>query len=51
VTARRDAEFTSFAESVVPSLRRLAYLLTHDWHRADDLVQATVTGHAVRLAA
>ena len=46
--AGRDADFTGFVESVVPSLRRLAYLLCHDWHRADDLVQATVTRVYVR---
>jgi RNA polymerase sigma-70 factor (sigma-E family) len=43
MTAGRDTDFTGFVESGVPALRRLAYLLCHDWHRADDLVQATVT--------
>jgi RNA polymerase sigma-70 factor (sigma-E family) len=43
VTAGRDTDFTEFAEAVVPGLRRLAYLLCHDWHSADDLVQATIT--------
>jgi DNA-directed RNA polymerase specialized sigma24 family protein len=41
VTAGRDVDFTLFAESSVPALRRLAYMLCHDWHSADDLVQAT----------
>jgi Sigma-70 region 2 len=43
VTAGRDTDFTEFAEAAVPGLRRLAYLLCHDWHSADDLVQATIT--------
>jgi RNA polymerase sigma-70 factor (sigma-E family) len=48
VTAGRDADFTEFVESSVPALRRLAYMLCHDWHGADDLVQATVTRLYVR---
>jgi RNA polymerase sigma-70 factor (sigma-E family) len=43
VTAGRDADFTEFVESAIPGLRRLAYMLCHDWHSADDLVQATIT--------
>jgi RNA polymerase sigma-70 factor (sigma-E family) len=43
VTARRDAEFTEYVSARLPSLRRLALLLCHDWHRADDLVQAAIT--------
>ena len=27
----------------LPWLRRVAFLLCRDWHRADDLVQTTVT--------
>lgn len=50
MTAGRDAEFTEFVESSVPALRRLAYMLCHDWHSADDLVQATVTRLYVRWA-
>jgi RNA polymerase sigma-70 factor (sigma-E family) len=50
VTAGRDVDFTEFVESSVPALRRLAYMLCHDWHSADDLVQATVTRLYVRWA-
>jgi DNA-directed RNA polymerase specialized sigma24 family protein len=42
VTSRRDAEFSEFVLARLPSLRRLALLLCQDWHRADDLVQATL---------
>jgi RNA polymerase sigma-70 factor (sigma-E family) len=42
VTSRRDAEFADFMSARMPSLRRLAMLLCQDWHRADDLVQATL---------
>ncbi|MGK5554372.1 SigE family RNA polymerase sigma factor [Actinomadura kijaniata] len=40
--SRREREFTAYAEERLPWLRRLAYLLCGDWHRADDLVQATL---------
>ena len=39
-TLRRDAEFTAYVQARTPWLRRIAYLLCHDWHRADDLTQA-----------
>jgi RNA polymerase sigma-70 factor (sigma-E family) len=42
VTSRRDTEFADFMLARMPSLRRLALLLCQDWHRADDLVQATL---------
>ena len=48
MTAGRDADFTEFVESAIPALRRLAYMLCHDWHSADDLVQATITRLFVR---
>ena len=35
----RDAAFTAFVEQRRPALRRFAYALCGDWHRADDLVQ------------
>ncbi len=41
--AETDAEFAEYVGGRLPSLRRLAFLLCHDWHRADDLVQASVT--------
>ncbi|MFD8707519.1 SigE family RNA polymerase sigma factor [Kitasatospora sp. NPDC059648] len=39
----RDAEFTEYVTSRSSWLRKVAYLLCGDWHRADDLVQETIT--------
>ncbi|MFJ5927932.1 SigE family RNA polymerase sigma factor [Kitasatospora sp. NPDC092948] len=39
----RDEEFTAFVASRAVWLRRVAYLLCADWHRADDLVQESIT--------
>jgi RNA polymerase sigma-70 factor (sigma-E family) len=39
-TTRRDAEFTEYVHARTSWLRRIAYLLCQDWHRADDLTQA-----------
>ncbi|MCX4748699.1 SigE family RNA polymerase sigma factor [Kitasatospora sp. NBC_01287] len=39
----RDAEFTNFVAARAGWLRKVAYLLCGDWHRADDLVQETIT--------
>ncbi|MER7849928.1 SigE family RNA polymerase sigma factor [Kitasatospora sp. NPDC096077] len=39
----RDAEFTEYVASRAGWLRKVAYLLCGDWHRADDLVQETIT--------
>jgi RNA polymerase sigma-70 factor (sigma-E family) len=50
VTASRDAAFADYVAACLPSLRRLAYVLSHDWHSADDLVQAAVTRLYVRWA-
>lgn len=41
--AGRDEEFTRYVTARMPWLRRVAYLLCQDWHRADDLVQAAIT--------
>ncbi|GAA2611362.1 SigE family RNA polymerase sigma factor [Paractinoplanes durhamensis] len=41
--AARDAEFTAFVESAATRLRRSAYLMTRDWHLAQDLTQHTFT--------
>jgi len=41
--SRRDAEFTEFVVARMSALRRVAYLLCQDWHRADDLVQVAIT--------
>ena len=43
MAAETDAEFAEYVGARLPSLRRLAFLLCHDWHRADDLVQASIT--------
>ena len=39
----RDAEFTEYVSARQSWLRRVAYLLCGDWHRADDLVQSAIT--------
>lgn len=39
----RDDEFTDYVAAKSPWLRRIAYLLSADWHRADDLVQTAIT--------
>lgn len=36
----RDADFTEYVKRRTPWLRRVAFLLCRDWHRADDLVQS-----------
>lgn len=35
----RDREYVEFVEAASVSLRRTAYLVCGDWHRADDVVQ------------
>jgi RNA polymerase sigma-70 factor (sigma-E family) len=45
---RRDDEYTEFVAARLEALRRIAYLLCHDWHHADDLVQLTITRLYVR---
>jgi RNA polymerase sigma-70 factor (sigma-E family) len=42
VSDQRDEEYYSYVRSGLPALRRLAYVLSQDGHRADDLVQATL---------
>ncbi|GAA3383554.1 SigE family RNA polymerase sigma factor [Cryptosporangium minutisporangium] len=37
-----DEAYLAYVEQALPGLRRVAYLLCQDWHRADDLVQATL---------
>jgi RNA polymerase sigma-70 factor (sigma-E family) len=34
-----DEEFTAFAAGALPQLRRTAYLMSGDWHRAEDVAQ------------
>ncbi|SEM24145.1 SigE family RNA polymerase sigma factor [Streptacidiphilus jiangxiensis] len=48
LAGRRDEEFAEFVSTRSGWLRKVAYLLTGDWHRADDLAQATVTKLYVR---
>ena len=43
LSGSRDAEFTEYVSARLPALRRTAYLLCQDWHRADDLAQAAIT--------
>ncbi|WP_344648538.1 sigma factor, partial [Cryptosporangium japonicum] len=38
----RDEQYREFASAHRPRLRRLAYVLSQDWHRADDLVQGAL---------
>ena len=40
--AAADREFTAFAESAAPRLRRTAFLMCRDWHFAQDLTQITL---------
>ena len=35
----RESEYVEFVESMGPRLRRTAYLICGDWHRAEDAVQ------------
>jgi RNA polymerase sigma-70 factor (sigma-E family) len=39
----RDAQFTDYATARTPWLRKVAFLLCQDRHRADDLVQTSLT--------
>ena len=38
-----EDEFAEYAARALPRLRRIAFLLCQDWHRADDLTQTTLT--------
>jgi RNA polymerase sigma-70 factor (sigma-E family) len=38
-----DDEYTAYVGGRLPWLRRIAFLLCQDWHRADDLVQTAIT--------
>jgi RNA polymerase sigma-70 factor (sigma-E family) len=38
-----EREYVEYVTARLPALRRAAYLLCHDPHRADDIVQATTT--------
>ena len=41
--ASDEAEYKAFVVARAAALRRTAYLLCGDWHKAEDLVQATLT--------
>ena len=43
MVSTRDREFEEFVQAAWPRLRRAAYLLTHDSHDAEDLVQSALT--------
>lgn len=43
MTTPRAAECADYVSARLPSFRRLAFVLCHDWHRADDLVQSAIT--------
>ena len=38
----RDEEFSAFVAARQPHLRRIAYAVCGDWHRADDLLQTAL---------
>lgn len=37
-----DEEFTAFVVARGPALRRMAFLMTGDWHRAEDVTQSAL---------
>ena len=41
--AQRDREFTEFVAARQVHLRRIAYAVCGDWHRAEDLLQTALT--------
>jgi RNA polymerase sigma-70 factor (sigma-E family) len=43
LNSRRDTEFTEYAQARLSWLRGLAYVLSQDWQRADDVVQSALT--------
>jgi RNA polymerase sigma-70 factor (sigma-E family) len=46
MTSRHDGEFADYMTARLPALRRLAFLLCQDWHRADDIAQsAAITAY------
>ena len=42
MTTERDAAFSEFVRARRTHLRRIAYAICGDWHRADDLVQTSL---------
>ena len=43
-----DAEFVAFVAASQDQLRRVAYLMCGDWHRAEDVVQTALAGVYVK---
>jgi RNA polymerase sigma-70 factor (sigma-E family) len=43
VQAMHEQEYIEYVGAKIVWLRRIAYLLCQDWHRADDIAQATIT--------
>lgn len=43
MTSELEARYVEYVQARMTWLHHIAYLLTHDSHRADDLVQATIT--------
>ncbi|WP_068923720.1 SigE family RNA polymerase sigma factor [Planobispora rosea] len=43
MSPERDEEYTTYVRSRLSWLRKIAYPLCQDWHRADDLVQTAIT--------
>jgi RNA polymerase sigma-70 factor (sigma-E family) len=44
MTGRNDEEeYAEYAADALVRLKRIAYLLCHDWHRAEDLTQTALT--------
>jgi len=43
VRVDEQAAYVEYVRSRMPWLRKLAYLLCQDWHRADDVVQTAIT--------
>ncbi|HEY8371859.1 MAG TPA: SigE family RNA polymerase sigma factor [Pseudonocardiaceae bacterium] len=41
--SKHEQQYVEYVRHRIPWLRRLGYLLCQDWHRADDLVQTTIT--------
>src|SRR5438552_2814687 len=42
VEGERDAAFVAFVHGAQARLRRVAYLICGDWHRAEDVVQTAL---------
>jgi RNA polymerase sigma-70 factor (sigma-E family) len=43
VTGPREPEFDEYVAARLSSLRQLAFVLSRDWHQADDVVQGALT--------